>query len=65
MKNKLQNILDEFLNKNKSLEIKIKQMKCDDYLNNVAKIDINDIAKREEHMKQMKINKYSIVRVMV
>ena len=62
IKKELQQVMDEFVNNNQDLKTKIKTMNCEDYLNDVVKI--NDVNERELHMNKMKINKESIVRVM-
>ena len=62
MKKELQDVLNDFVNNNQGLKTEIKNMECKEYLDNVVKI--NDVNKREQHMKMMKISKESIVRVM-
>ena len=63
MKEWLQSEMDSIIGDNQSLEIEIKMMKCDKFLDEVAKIG-NDAKEREEYMKKMRISKESMVRVM-
>merc|ERR1712228_252059 len=62
MKQLLQNEMDSIINNNQSLQIQIKMMPCNQYLDDVAKL--SNVNERKEHMLKMKICKESMVRVM-